>query len=258
MRCIIFSLVSLCMVCSAVAQPNLIPGHAHNDYAVNQPLTDALSHGFLSVEADVHRVGNELYVSHDAPDTAHTLTLQQAYLAPLAARVAQHGGQVYPGYEGPFYLMIDIKTDSVATWQLLKQQLQRYRSMLATPDHTGPVTVFISGNRAMQQILHEPLAAVDGRPQDLGRGYSSAQMPVISQAFGAVVAWDGQGNMPEDAYRTIRMLANKAHAEGKKLRLWAIPDRPAVWQSLLEAGVDLINTDRLAAFADFMQQHARK
>lgn len=41
--------------------------HAHNDYEHERPLFDALSHGFTSVEVDVHLVDGKLYVSHNHP-----------------------------------------------------------------------------------------------------------------------------------------------------------------------------------------------
>ncbi len=253
-------IISLCLFVTTItlAQPVVIPGHAHNDYAVNKPLADALHYHFMSVEADIHLVGDRLYVSHDAPDTARTQTLQQLYLGPLARVVQKNNGQVYPNYNGPFLLMIDVKTDSLATWKVLRKQLEAYQHMLYTHGHNGPVTVVISGNRpvSLLQKDRKPLAAIDGRPEDLGKEYTPSLMPIISQHFNSVVSWDGTGKMPVQAYQTIQALAEKAHAEGKMLRLWAIPDRPDVWRQLLKAGVDLINTDKLSAFAVFMQQQS--
>lgn len=250
------SLLSVFMTTLTFAQSVVIPGHAHNDYAINKPLTDALYHHFLSVEADIHLVDGKLYVAHDTPDTAHTATLQQLYLKPLAKVIKSNHGQVYPDYNGPFFLMIDIKTDSIATWKVLREQLQAYQHILHTSGHDGPVTVVISGNRpvGLLQKDSKQLATIDGRPENLGKEYRSSLMPIISQSFGAVVSWNGKGEIPAKTYHTIQDLAKRTHAEGKMLRLWAIPDRPEVWQQLMDAGVDLINTDKLSAFADFIRQ----
>jgi Glycerophosphoryl diester phosphodiesterase family len=47
-----------------------------------------------------------------------------------------------------------------------------------------------------------------------------------------------------------------AHANGQRVRFWATPEqspqREAVWQELLAAQVDYINTDHLQALQDFL------
>jgi hypothetical protein len=40
------------------------------------------------------------------------------------------------------------------------------------------------------------------------------------------------------------------------LRFWATPDSPAVWDELLNAGVDLINADDLRGLQAHMRQRA--
>jgi alkaline phosphatase len=52
----------------------------------------------------------------------------------------------------------------------------------------------------------------------------------------------------------IKALAQRIHTEGKKLRLWAIPDNEVVWEALLNAGVDLINTDHLRELNSFLKK----
>ncbi len=56
--------------------------HAHNDYEHPRPLLDALSHGFTSVEADIHLVDGQLLVAHDPIDLDPSRTLESLYLAP--------------------------------------------------------------------------------------------------------------------------------------------------------------------------------
>lgn len=249
-------LILLPVVITTLAQAQsvkVIPGHAHNDYAINQPLMDALAHGFMSVEADVHLINEELYVAHDHPDTATTGTLRQLYLDPLQKIITEHQGKVYSGYQGPFFLLIDFKTSGTETWHVLKQQLAAYKSILNTPDHAGPVTILISGNRPVEQIHKEEdrLVYIDGRPVELTQGYDRTFIPVVSENFNKVAQWDGKGNISDEALEAIKTLADQTHAEGKLLRLWAIPDHPEAWSVMLEAGVDLINTDKVEAFSRF-------
>jgi hypothetical protein len=39
---------------------------------------------------------------------------------------------------------------------------------------------------------------------------------------------------------------------GEKVRLWASPEKKAVWDVLLKCGVDLINTDRLVTLRQYL------
>lgn len=244
------------------AQVTPLPNaHAHNDYRHERPLLDALDHGFTSVEADVLLIDDELYVGHDMPPGEHQLpTLGETYLDPLKERINQHNGQIYSGYDSPFYLMIDIKTEAAPTYTQLKEVLLPYQSMLSkTEDGTyepGAVTVFLSGNRPMEQVQQESsrLVSIDGRPDDLGKGYSAEFVPVISQHYRAIIDWDGIEPLSRKQRTALEKLTKQAHQEGKKVRLWATPENQLVWKTLLDAGVDLINTDQLAELQQFLNQ----
>ncbi|GAB3950945.1 hypothetical protein GCM10028805_30030 [Spirosoma harenae] len=236
-----------------IPQPiaNVVPlpnAHAHNDYEQSRPLWDALDNGFTSVEADVHLIADTLYVSHNRPAIRNAeATLENLYLKPLIARIHQQGGLVLAGHKGPFYLMIDAKTQADSTYQALKKLLQRYRSTL-----TG-VTIVLSGNRPIATVAKakDRLLTLDGRPGDLGKGYSKAIMPIISDAYPNQLSWRGQGDIPASEFQKLRQLVDRAHKEGKKVRLWASPEDPVVWAKLREAGVDFLSTDQQELVRDF-------
>ncbi|MCX6217173.1 histidinol-phosphatase [Spirosoma sp.] len=239
----------------------LANGHAHNDYEQSRPLWDALDNGFTSVEADVHLIDDTLYVAHDRPTIKNpAATLENLYLKPLAERIRKNGGQVFPTYKGPFYLMIDAKTNADSTYQALTKLLQRYRSLLTTgaKGKSGVVSVVLSGNRSVESIAKAKgrLVSVDGRPDDLGKGYSPAVMPYISDEYQHQLSWRGKGNMPAEEFQRLRQLVGKVHAEGKKLRFWASPEDPLVWAKLREAGVDFIGTDQQVLVRDFLLKAA--
>lgn len=219
--------------------------HSHNDYEQAKPLWDALQNGFISIEADVHLVEEELLVSH-GPPKKDAPTLSNLYLAPIDSLLALHGGKIYPDYSGSLYLMIDCKTEAVSTYRALQKEITRYKSLMCHSIDC-PVKIFISGNRARDAMIKSGYQglALDGRPDDLGKGIAPELIPVISDHYSNWSAWKGKADaQPEDLAR-IRELAERVHAEGKKLRLWAIPDNEKAWKALLEAGVDFINTDRL-------------
>lgn len=248
---------------SQIPQPltSVVPltnAHAHNDYEQSRPLWDALSNGFTSVEADVHLIDDTLYVAHERPGFKNpAATLEMLYLTPLAERIRQNKGQVFPGYNGPFYLMIDAKTESESTYQALEKVLQRYKPLLIAGNRAKNqpiITIVLSGNRPVQTIARNRnrLLAIDGRPADLGKGYSQAIMPIISDAYPNQLSWRGKGDMPADQFGKIRQLVTQVHKEGKKLRLWASPEDPVVWAKLREAGVDFLSTDQQELARDFL------
>src|SRR6267378_1092181 len=236
----------------AGAQP-FSHAHAHNDYEHDHPLFDALRYGFTSVEADIYLIDGKLLVSHTRP-IFKARTLDQLYLSPLDSIIKANHGKVYPGYDGPFYLMIDLKSDGEATYPVLKDAIAHYGTLFHSPGTPGPVLIFLSGNRPKEAVLKDPAApvALDGRPEDVGKGYAAAVMPVISDTYAKWSTWNGKGRPVPEALQRIKDLAQRVHAEGKKLRLWAIPDNPRAWKELLNVGVDFINTDHLRELNTFL------
>lgn len=234
--------------------------HAHNDYEHERPLFDALSHGFGSLEADVHLVDGQLLVAHDRDEVQAGRTLEALYLAPLRRRIRQHGGHVYPGSELSLILLIDIKSEAEATYAALREVLRDYADILTTFTPTsadrGPVTAIISGNRprAMMQAEQVRYAGYDGRLDDLEAESPAppAFMPLVSSNWSAITDWQGAGAMPEEARTRLNEAVEAAHAQGKIIRFWATADEPAVWRELLAAEVDLLNADDLAGLEAFL------
>ncbi len=63
--------------------------------------------------------------------------------------------------------------------------------------------------------------------------------------------------MPEDERGKLHAIVATAHADGRRVRFWNTPDTPgperdAVWQELLAANVDYINTDDLSGLSTFL------
>jgi hypothetical protein len=235
--------------------------HAHNDYEHQRPLLDALDHGFCSVEADVFLVGDELRVGHTRLALRPGRDLEKLYLAPLRQRVRANGGRVYPG--GPtVYLLIDVKTEARPTYAALDKLLARYRDVLSeTRDgqfEKRAVTVVVSGNRDRATITGQKVryAGIDGRPEDLESDVPAHLLPWVSANWGLVFRWRGAGPVPDAERKKLREYVAKAHRHGRLVRFWATPESPAVWRELLDAGVDLINTDKLAELQKFLLARA--
>jgi len=189
-------------------------------------------------------------------------------LKPLKKRIKANKGRVYPGYNDFFYLMIDFKSDANPAYEELKKLLRKYRRMISivTNDQDEPrkpIKIFISGHpraRPYDEILADDkkLVALDGRPNELGRSISAAVMPVVSDNYRNFLSWTGEGTVNQEERQRLQELVQRAHAEGKKVRLWAAPDIPEVWTFLLDQGVALINTDKLPELRQFLLQRNDK
>jgi glycerophosphoryl diester phosphodiesterase len=244
----------------------LVRAHAHNDYEHARPLFDALDCGFGSIEADVHLVNGALLVAHDAKDVKPGRTLEALYLAPLRERVRANGGRVYRG--GPtIILLVDVKTEAEATYAALDVVLKTYAEMLTRfadgAVQPAAVTVIVSGNRARATMAAQTFryAALDGRIEDLtGAGAGAAGpalIPLVSDNWSKVFGGRWSGPLSPAVAAKLKSLVESAHARGQLIRFWNTPDTSDVWGALREAGVDLINTDRLTELRDFLRAEAK-
>jgi hypothetical protein len=236
--------------------------HAHNDYRHARPLLDALDHGFCSVEADIFLVGGELRVGHSRFELRKGRTLEKLYLKPLSERVRKNGGRVYK--DGPrFTLLVDIKTDGAAVYVELDKLLTRYADVIsgtANGKHRpAAIDVIISGDRPKAEIAADKtrFCGIDGRLSDLDSKQPADLLPLISDRWTSHFKWRGKGPMPAAEKEKLQQIVKKSHAAGRRVRFWATPESPALWKELSAAGVDLINTDRLADLQKFLEQGPR-
>jgi len=238
------------------------PAHAHNDYMHERPLFDALENGFRSIEADVFTLGDSLYVAHNRKDIKPGRTLRELYLAPLMEYISEDRHTIYDS-ASPLILLIDIKDDGLTTYKLLDRILSDFQAILcqvsAQSYEGGSVMVVVSGNRPVEYMMQQTqrFAFVDGRMKDLTEEYSPLLMPLISDRWTKYFSWMGKGDMPEKERTQLRLYVQDALEKGQLIRFWATPDRPgkereAVWTELLEAGVDLVNTDDLGGLRTFL------
>ena len=246
----------------------LANAHSHNDYEQKRPLVEALDHGFCSVEADVYLVNGQLWVAHDRKDLKADRTLKSLYLDPLAERVRNRTG-IFADPKTRLMLLVDVKGQGAEVYERLKIELAPYASMLTrfrdSGVVTGAVTVVLSGDRAwdLARADRDRWCALDGRMSDLTNaapaGVPGSSMPpaslvpLVSESWRALFRWDGDGEMSAVEKARLNGLVNQAHAQGRKIRFWALPDRPEAWKVCQEAGVDLINTDKIPALSAFLR-----
>jgi len=229
--------------------------HAHNDYAHVRPLLDALDAGFRSVEADIYYANGALIVSHDGGSSKGTL--EQLYLDPLARQVAANRGSVFGDGVG-FRLVIDIKERRDALPGALAALLARYPMVSRSDGNAvtaGPVDVVFTGDDAMKRALAAQSPSWGTRDSN---DFSTSDLPGdprwtdYALAWSDYLAWDGGGEVPAEDLQQLECLVNDVHAQHRKLRMYATPDRASVWAVELSAGVDYLNTDDLAGLARFL------
>ncbi|NND31044.1 MAG: hypothetical protein HKN76_00545 [Saprospiraceae bacterium] len=240
-------------------QINAVPfTHAHNDYLHENPLQDALEHGFISVEADILMGNGELYVGHDRIDLRNKplMNFQATYLEPLYQRFRSMNGSLYPGYGGKFYLWIDIKYQGGDVFMILKEMIQPYREMLysANENERGKVMILISGDRPVDMLLADSSGYfhIDGRPADLQKNISSTSMPFISEHFNKICRLNANDSLDKEELGKLNNFVSQCRMQQKKVRLWATPENEILWSQLLQAKVDLINTDSLSKLSRFI------
>lgn len=251
-------LLFLFVVSSAAQTPTPLPrAHAHNDYEHARPLIDALEHGFGSVEADVYPINGDLLVAHDFKDINAERTLEKLYLAPLKKRFDQNKGQIVAGLP-TLILLVDIKTNALLAYQTLEKQIEPYKAMLtefsADKIKTNAVMIILSGERPREYLAKQERrwAAIDGRLPDLAANPPVSLVPLVSDNWSVHFKWKEGPFSPENRTK-LSAVVKQAHEQGRLLRFWAAPDRAETWRLHRNAGIDLINTDRLAELAAFLK-----
>ncbi len=270
--CIYTSVVACCtLLLMASCRPEAVSvrteilsqAHAHNDYMHEHPLQDALSHGFNSVEADIFLVDDDLYVAHNREDIKPERTLRALYLDPLRERAKQNNGRIHPG-KPPLTLLIDLKSDAESTYRRLDRMLAEYSDIFSsfgpTECHNRAIIAIVSGNRPFELMQSQEIryAAYDGRLSDLDSDAPAHLIAMISDNWGKHFTWRGEGDMPVEERQKLHDIVYKAHSAGRTVRFWGAPDRPspardALWNELVSAGVDFLNTDDLAGMQQYLK-----
>lgn len=237
--------------------------HAHNDYRHERPLLDAWEHGFVSIEADVHLLGDQLFVAHDKEEIKPERTLQSLYLDPLQAVINKNKNPVIKGHT-PYWFFIDIKGDADSTYALLATVFKRYQKMLTEFREKScqerSVTIILSGHRPIETLRNQKrrFAAYDGRLAELDKNESPALMPVVSDKWSDHFSWYGKGSMPAEEKNKLQAFIDQAHRSKRRIRFWgtdvaSADEQTALWSTLYEVGVDLINTDKLDELQAFLR-----
>ena len=239
------------------AQNPVKMAHSHNDYLNDKPLLSALENSFKSIEVDVFLLMSELYVGHNWLQLRKNKTIEKLYLDHLWQKYNENSGSIYKN-NIPLYLLVDFKTSSNKTYLALLTKLEKYKPMLTRVVSgsliQGAVTIIISGDKPDVDGFKketERITFLDGRFSDIGMNISNDIMPLISMSWLDHFQWDGIGKLPKNQRAVLDKIIKAVHLEDKHLRFWATPDNKNSWITLEQAGVDLINTDKISEFSNY-------
>lgn len=257
--------------------------HSHNDYWRPVPFYSALAAGAISIEADVWLYNGTLHVGHEQSALTNERTFDSLYIQPIL-RVLRaqnpnstfvttgttHNG-VYDTSSGQtLYLFVDVKTDGPTTFPYVVRALQPLRdagfltSVNGSTVTSGAVTVIGTGNTPLNQVQGVS-------PRDY---FYDAPIPTLATTFANITsdvspiastdfAVQFPGVVGNDGLNAVQLALLKtqvaiAHAKGIKVRYWDQPGWPvgtrdAIWRTLWDNGVDLLNVDDVEAVANFWE-----
>lgn len=228
--------------------------HSHNDYEQNVPFWKSLSAGVSSIEADVFLQDKKLLVGHTAKQLTTERTLQSLYLDPLAVAVKQQQLVVKP-----LQLLLDIKTDGVATLDAIVAALKKYPALINNPD----IRFVISGHQpeAKDYTRYPDFILFDYQKSDDLTEAQWKKVGLISADFNRYSVWNGKGRVTKSDSINIAKVVEAAHGKGKSFRflgngkpfrVWGGPDCPTAWQYFASIGIDYINTDKPFACVEYL------
>lgn len=254
--------------------------HSHNDYERAVPLLTGLSVGVTSTEADLWLINGTLYVGHTKSSLTADRTFAALYIDPLVEILSMQNPTtpLSDNITNGIYdvdstvgmqLLLDYKSNgpTLHPWVIAALEPLRSRGWLTTYSSVtntttwGPITVVGSG-----QAIYAASLVVAQEPRDIfldaplanltGFPYGRDVAPLASTSFKQATGYTGRYEMTNGTKAIINNQIAEARARGMKVRYWDTTNWPVfcrnrIWTALLEAGVDYLNADDVAAAAAF-------
>jgi len=223
--------------------------HAHNDYLHPIPFYTAYNSGFKSIEADVYPVNGILLVAHNKSAIQSQRTLENLYTGPLLNELIKNPKRKVS-------LLIDIKENYQESMKLLIQELKPLKKYLFTDKNkNNPLTILISGERPPpteyknypKYIFFDDDLTLFHSPKEWKR------VGLVSLSFQRYSYWNGEGAISNKDKNLLVQVIDSVHQAGKPIRFWAAPDNENSWSLQMKLGVDLIGTDKIEKFADYLK-----
>lgn len=236
--------------------------HSHNDYRQRVPFYQAYAQQVYSIEADVF-AGNkdgQLLIGHDKEDLKEDLTFDDLYINPIVKFYKQNGGKAWKDSDYKLQLMVELKSPTEPTLSRVIAKLKAYPDVFDRSVNPHAVQVVITGNvpKAKDFVKYPSFISFDGQIDANYTNDELKRIALISPCFEDYAKWNGKGTLKADEVVRVKAVIDKAHALGKPIRFWATPNSITAWNTLHFMGVDIINTDKVEACADFFHNFEDK
>ncbi len=246
----------------AYSQNNAKPIISSRDFSKSGDLWESIGQGVINYQADVMYIYGKLYVTPVMPDSAnhHLPTLTEAYLYPLYNQYKKNNGQILPGYPGDIYLILNFTFQPIQIYKQLAADMRPFAEMLTYSadgkKHQGKLMILIKDSKILDQIngIKPSFLGLVGNLGDVDKNIDSSKMPVIEVSFDELTGWKGVGNIPFEDFTKIRTLAEKVHAQNKKISLVNCPASKNVADLVKSAKLDFVNTPEDARMAGFFTE----
>lgn len=247
-----FLVIAAFCLSSLDASAQKVRMHSHNDYFRTAPFYEAYSQKAESIECDMYLVGNTFLVGHDRDKLTPERTFEELYLEPIIRVFRLNGGCAWKDEpERPIQLMIDVKSaDKQAFMKALVKRLRRHRDVFDPSVNPHACKVVITGYFPHEEgcgAYPDYIFYDYGRTEDELTQEQLSHVLMFSPCFRTFSKWDGKTPNP-DLSAICEQIA-RAHALGKPIRFWAVPDTRLAWETLRALGVDFTNTDSPARCA---------
>lgn len=228
--------------------------HSHNDYEQAAPFYGAYAERVFSIEADVFAMEDgQLLIGHHRPDLDDNRTLEQLYITPIVRLFEANDGRAWQKSDDRFVLLIDLKTPAANTLDPIVKLVNAHPAVFDFRVNPLAVQVVISGDMPLPSAFDDypPFILFDGRvtidytPEQLNR------VAFFSANFREYSSWTGDHQVSPADKAQLEAVIDAVHARGKQMRFWATPDGENSWETLHALGVDIINTDQVAACAAY-------
>ena len=239
---------------STLAQPlsyTMANTHSHNDYEQAIPFWMAYNEGFGSIEADIFLQGGTLLVGHDLNEIKSGRTLEQYYLGPLDSCIRKNNGHPFADPSRRLQMLIDIKTDSIATLGELVNTLKKHPLLTGNPSLRWVIT----GNRPAPALFasYPSFIWFDGILHQDYSDQSLQKICMMSDDFKYYSSWNGRDSLSDTDWKKLQQAVTRSHRLHEPVRFWRAPDFTNAWKQFIRLQVDYINTDHLHALAVFLK-----
>ena len=161
-----------------------------------------------------------MLVAHSAKELTATRTLLNLYINPLIECLIRHKGYPFDDTSKQLQLLIDIKTDFIATLQALVETIRKYDVLM----NSHQIKWVITGKRPDQSLFtaYPPFITFDG---ELDKTYSPGaltKIAMLSDDGRKYTKWDGTSKLPAADLRKMRTAVAKAHKLHKPVRFGSV------------------------------------